>query len=93
MPGADTILKGLDELKTENTKYVSDTDKNYNFNINKKLNRLNIKSLKLLNELEAGEYYDFYYDNQITPNTRLRDFIFKFISIAGKWVFQGRRGY
>jgi|GEM_PF-4939024 len=33
-------------------------------------NHLNIKSLKLLNELESGKYYDFYYDNQITPNKK-----------------------
>ena len=67
---ADTILRGLSELKTENTHYVSDTGKSYNFNINRKLNRLNIKSLKLLNVLESGKYYDFYYDNQITPNKK-----------------------
>ena len=70
VPSADTILRGLDELKTENTKYISDAGKNYNFNINRKLNHLNIKSLKLLNELEAGKYYDFHYDNQITPNKK-----------------------
>ena len=70
VPSADTVLRALNELKTSNTKYVSDSGITYNFNINNKLNRLNIKSLKLTKELTEGKYYDFLYDNQITANNK-----------------------
>ncbi len=41
VPSADTVLRALNELKTSNTKYVSDSGIAYNFNINNKLNHLN----------------------------------------------------
>ena len=56
------------ELTTENTIYTSEKGASYNFNINEKLNRLNIKSLKLTHQLKAGECYDFDYDNQINSS-------------------------
>lgn len=65
VPSADTILRGVKELATQNTDYTSNQDKCYEFNINKKLNSLNIKSLLLTNELKKGTAYDFDYDNQV----------------------------
>ncbi len=70
VPSADTILRGIKELSTENTTYESDNDKKYEFNINKNLNDLNIKSLLLTKQLTKGEYYDFDYDNQIIPTEK-----------------------
>ena len=70
VPSADTILRAFKELTTENTVYTSDSGLSYNFNRNNKLNRLNIKSLKLTKQLETGESYDFDYDNQINANNK-----------------------
>ena len=70
VPSADTVLRALKELTTENTIYASGSDISYNFNINEKLNRLNIKSLKLTHQLKAGKCYDFDYDNQINANNK-----------------------
>lgn len=42
----------------------------YDFNINTKLNRLNIKTLILTNQLEKGKSYDFDYDNQVLANKK-----------------------
>ena len=68
VPSPDTILRGLTELTTQNKIYKSDTGLSYNFNINKNLNLLNIKSLILTKQLEPNKSYDFDYDNQITTN-------------------------
>ncbi len=70
VPSADTVLRSFKELTTKNTIYTSDSGLSYNFNINSKLNKLNIKSLKLTGQLKAGEYYDFDYDNQINANNK-----------------------
>ena len=70
VPSPDTILRGITELSTENTILTSNSNKDYNFNINSKLNTLNIKSLILTKQLEAGKSYDFDYDNQIQPNNK-----------------------
>ncbi len=70
VPSADTVLRAFKELTTKNTVYTSDNGLSYNFNINEKLNRLNIKSLKLTKQLKAGECYDFDYDNQINANNK-----------------------
>lgn len=70
VPSADTTLRAFKELTTENTVYTSDSGISYNFNINQKLNRLNIKSLKLTHRLKAGKSYDFDYDNQINANNK-----------------------
>jgi hypothetical protein len=68
---ADTLLRLLGELSTENT-FVSvpTSGKAYQFNINEKLNDLNIKSLLLTKQLETGEFYDFDYDNQIIEHEK-----------------------
>jgi len=70
VPSADTVLRSFKEITTENTIYTSDSGLSYNFNINSKLNKLNIKSLKLTGQLKAGECYDFDYDNQINANNK-----------------------
>lgn len=70
VPSPDTILRGITELSTENTQFTSTSDIIYDFNINTNLNRLNIKSLVLTNQLEAGKLYDFDYDNQVLPNKK-----------------------
>ena len=61
----DTLMRLLTELSTENTLVTSTSGKEYKFNINKKMNDLNIKSLLLTKQLKKGGVYDFDYDNQI----------------------------
>ena len=63
-------MRGIKELSTENTVYTSDSGISYNFNINEKLNRLNLKSLILTGQLDPEKYYDYDYDNQITENNK-----------------------
>ena len=65
VPSADTILRGIKELSTQNASFTSNQGKTYDFNINIKLNNLNIKSLLLTKQLGKDTYYDFDYDNQI----------------------------
>ena len=70
VPSPDTVLRGLTELSVNNTNYVSDSGISYNFNINTRLNRLDLKLLILTKQLQSGEYYDFDYDNQIFANEK-----------------------
>ena len=70
VPSPDTVLRGIKELSTENTIYTSERGISYNFNINKKANKLNIKSLILTGQLTPEKYYDYDYDNQITENNK-----------------------
>lgn len=70
VPSADTILRGIKELSTENTSYESINNIKYDFNINEKLNDLNIKTLLLNKQLKKGSFYDFDYDNQIIPTEK-----------------------
>ena len=66
----DTLLRVLTELATENTIITSTSGKEYEFNINEKMNDLNIKSLLLTKQLKKGEMYDFDYDNQIIEHEK-----------------------
>lgn len=70
VPSPDTILRGLKKLATKNTTFISSSGLSYDFNINKKFNLLNIKSLLLTKQLEANKSYEFDYDNQITANNK-----------------------
>lgn len=70
VPSPDTVLRGVKELSTDNKIFTSKNNISYNFNINTKLNRLNIKSLKLTKRLFSGKSYDFDYDNQIIANSK-----------------------
>jgi hypothetical protein len=67
---ADTLLRCFNELATENTTVISSSGKEYQFNINERLNDLNIKSLLLTKQLKKGEFYDFDYDNQIIEHEK-----------------------
>ena len=68
---ADTLLRCFNELATENTIVtVPSSQKAYEFNINEKVNDLNIKSLILTGQLKKGEFYDFDYDNQIIEHEK-----------------------
>ena len=67
---ADTLLRCFGELAVDNTTVVSTSGKEYRFNINEKLNDLNIKSLILTKQLKKGELYDFDYDNQIIEHEK-----------------------
>jgi hypothetical protein len=69
-PSADTLLRGLKELATPNKQYTSASGIQYDFNINTRLNKLNLKSLLLTGQLETGKGYDLDYDNQITANEK-----------------------
>ena len=70
VPSPDTSLRGVKELATINSIYISNSNISYNFNINEKLNRLNIKSLLLTKQLNANQCYDFDYDNQVLANNK-----------------------
>jgi hypothetical protein len=67
---ADTLLRCFGELATENTTVISSSKKEYQFNINEKLNNLNIKSLLQTRQLKRGKFYDFDYDNQIIEHEK-----------------------
>ena len=69
VPSPTTVIRGINELTVDNTIFISKNDLAYNFNINDKLNKLNIKSLLLTKQLERGKSYDFDYDNQVITNT------------------------
>ena len=70
VPSPDTVLRGVKELSTDNKVFTSKNNISYNFNINTKLNRLNVKSLTLTKRLISGNSYDFDYDNQILANSK-----------------------
>jgi hypothetical protein len=67
---ADTLLRCFSELAVDNTEITSGSGKAYRFNINEKLNDLNIKSLILTKQLDKGQFYDFDYDNQIIEHEK-----------------------
>jgi hypothetical protein len=70
VPSADTLLRGIKELSTGNTTVKSTSGKEYQFNINEKMNDLNIKLLLLTKQLVKEESYDFDYDNQIIEHEK-----------------------
>jgi hypothetical protein len=70
VPSSDTLLRGTKELAQNNTVVVSSSGKIYNFNINEKMNVLNIKTLLLTGQLEKGKSYDLDYDNQIISHNK-----------------------
>ena len=69
VPSPTTVIRGVNELTVANTTFTSVNDVSYNFNINTQMNRLNLKSLLLTQQIEAGKLYDFDYDNQIIKNS------------------------
>jgi len=78
VPSADTMLRGVKELAEANTEVtVKSSGKVYSFNLNEKMNRLNIKSLLLTKQLEKGGCYDFDYDNISTGSITVKSSVTK----------------
>ena len=61
---ADTILRAIKELSTENTTYTAESGKSYDFNTADKLNRLLVNALVATRQIKAGSEYDFDFDHQ-----------------------------
>jgi len=70
LSSADTLLRGNKELAVENTQVVSSSGKTYRFNINEKMNNLNMKSLLQTGQLVKGMSYDLDFDNQIIRHNK-----------------------
>ncbi|MCK4921636.1 MAG: IS1380 family transposase [Bacteroidales bacterium] len=70
VPSPDTVLRAIKELSTPNTSFKSNSGIDYDFNINTRLNRLNIKALLHMGQLTANHSYDFDYDNQVVVNNK-----------------------
>ena len=59
VPSADTVLRGIEELATENISYTAEKTGNvYDFNTAEKLNQLLIKLLLATGQLAEGGEYD-----------------------------------
>lgn len=69
VPGADTILRVLKGLKTEKVIYKNN-EVIHEYNDNRKLNILNIKTQKKLGFLKEGCLYDFDFDHQFIPTEK-----------------------
>ena len=64
-PSADTVLRGIEELATENISYTAEKTANvYDFNTAEKLNHLLIKLLLATGQLTEGGEYDVDFDHQ-----------------------------
>lgn len=61
---SDTILRAIRELTCENTAYVSDSGKTYDFNIADRMNSLLLNALLSTGQLKANSEYDFDFDHQ-----------------------------
>lgn len=70
VPGADTLLRGIKELAEDNITVSSSAGNLYRFNINERMNSLNIKLLLGTGQLDQGQFYDFDYDNQIIEHEK-----------------------
>ena len=63
VPSADTVLRGIEELATENISYtVEKTGNVYDFNTAEELNQLLIKLLLATGQLAEGGEYDVDFD-------------------------------
>lgn len=68
---ADTILRGIRELATPTVEVETENKVLHEFNINKNLNTLLVKSLLLTSQLAKGaKGYTFDYDNQVIPTEK-----------------------
>ena len=70
VPSPDTALRAIKELSTTNTSFRSQNGIDYNFNINIRLNKLNLKALLRTDQLKTNHSYDFDYDNQVLANNK-----------------------
>ena len=65
VPSADTVLRGIEELATENISYTAEKTGNvYDFNTAEKLNQLLIKLLLATGQLTEGSGYDVDFNHQ-----------------------------
>lgn len=65
VPSADTVLRGIEELATENISYTAEKTGNvYDFNTAERLNQLLIKLLLATGQLAEGGEYDVDFDHQ-----------------------------
>lgn len=60
---ADTILRAIKELSTDNITYTSEAGKSYEFNTCEAVNDLLIEALLAQGQLKAGEQYDMDFDH------------------------------
>ncbi len=65
VPSTDTVLRGIEELATENISYTAEKTGNvYDFNTAERLNQLLIKLLLATGQLAEGGEYDVDFDHQ-----------------------------
>ena len=65
VPSADTVLRGIEELATENISYTAEKTGNvYDFNTAERFNQLLIKLLLATGQLAEGGEYDVDFDHQ-----------------------------
>ena len=71
IPSADTVLRGIEELATENISYTAEKTGNvYDFNTAEKLNQLLIKLLLATGQLTEGGEYDVDFDHQFLESEK-----------------------
>ena len=84
---ADTILRAIEELTFKSITYKSASGKSYDFNTADKMNCLLVNALLATGQLKSGQEYDF----GLRDTSRIKTFVFKFISVPAKWIKTSRR--
>ena len=84
---ADTILRAIEELTFKSITYKSASGKSYDFNTADKMNSLLVNALLATGQLKSGQEYDF----GLRATSRIKTFVFKFISVPAKWIKTSRR--
>lgn len=87
---SDTILRAIKELTTCNTTYTSTVSgKSYDFNTADTMNELLVRSLirnfykTIIRRMNVKEF-------GLAPTSRIKTFVFKYISVAAKWIRTSR---
>ena len=87
---ADTILRAIEELTCANTTYTASSGKQYDFNTADTMNELLVTALirnfykAILRRLDTGKF-------SLRISSRVKTFVFKFISVPAKWIKTSRR--
>ena len=84
---ADTILRAIEELTFKSITYKSASGKSYDSNTADKMNCLLVNALLATGQLKSGQEYDF----GLRATSRIKTFVFKFISVPAKWIKTSRR--
>ena len=84
---ADTILRAIEELTFKSITYKSASGKSYDFNTADKMNCLLVNALLATGQLKSSQEYDF----GLRATSRIKTFVFKFISVPAKWIKTSRR--